>query len=65
MFKLKITKEIYPYDYYTQERYINGIGNIDEAMKCIKGKTKGEFIEALIAAGAKLSDTEFNMHKYA
>lgn len=31
----KIYKELFPYEYYTEERYFNKEGNIDEALKCI------------------------------
>ena len=35
MFNLIVEKEIYPYAYYTLDRYKKGFGNVDEAFKYI------------------------------
>ena len=30
-----IYKELFPYEYYTEDRYKNNVGDIDEAVNCI------------------------------
>lgn len=72
MFKLPDTvKGIFPYDYYTMERYIENIGNITEAMEFLPKNTREEFVESLNAAGAlidgdnPLAEQTFDMYKFA
>lgn len=56
----KIYKEIFPYGFYNSERYLNNIGNIDEACKFIK-ESKQDFITSLKNSGSQISETEFDM----
>ena len=39
-----IEKEIFPYSYYSKERYEHNIGNIDDAMKFIYESSREEFV---------------------
>ncbi|CAL5979631.1 DNA_polymerase [Hexamita inflata] len=59
-----IQKEVMCYNYYTEERYLNNIGNIEEASKYIDGHTKQEFISVLKKSDCMLDDN-FDMQKYA
>ena len=61
----KFYKEIMPYDYYTSKRYLCNIGVINEAFKDVHGSTIEEFKSSLTKSGALLSDTTFDMYKYA
>jgi len=66
MFSIKTEKEIFPYEYYTLERfYSNEYGKIDEAMNFIKNNTKDEFITSLKKSKSLINDNEFDMKKYA
>ncbi|CAL6050471.1 DNA_polymerase [Hexamita inflata] len=71
-----IQKEIMCYNYYTEERYVNNIGDIEEASKFISNHTKQEFISVLKksdcmiktskTSGAQSADDDcFDMQKYA
>ncbi|CAL6081082.1 DNA_polymerase [Hexamita inflata] len=60
-----IQKEVMCYNYYTEERYLNNIGNIEEASKYIDGHTKQEFISVLKKSDCMLDDKHFDMQKYA
>ncbi|CAL6107171.1 DNA_polymerase [Hexamita inflata] len=61
----QIQKEVFCYNYYTKSRYLNNIGNIDEASKYINNSTKQEFIEALQKSDCMIDDNCFDMQKYA
>ena len=56
-----IYKEIFPYSYYTLEKYMNRLGNIQDAMKCIHDSTETQFIQSLKRAGAFINETTFDM----
>ncbi|CAL6020249.1 DNA_polymerase [Hexamita inflata] len=60
-----IQKEIMCYNYYTEERYVNNIGNIEEASKFISNHTKQDFISVLKKSDCLLQDNCFDMQKYA
>ncbi|CAL6005040.1 DNA_polymerase [Hexamita inflata] len=60
-----IQKEIMCYNYYTEERYVNNIGNIEEASKFISNHTKQEFISVLKKSDCMIDDNCFDMQKYA
>ncbi|CAL6055118.1 DNA_polymerase [Hexamita inflata] len=60
-----IQKEIMCYNYYTEERYLNNIGNIEEASKYIDGHSKQEFISVLKKSDCMIGDESFDMQKYA
>lgn len=49
MFDLKITKEIFPYNYYTEHLYNNGIGSVKDSYKLLQDKsiTINEYKESL------------------
>ena len=56
-----IYKEIFPYTYYTLEKYMNKLGNIQDAMKCIYDSTETQFIQSIKRAGAYINETTFDM----
>ncbi|CAL5975618.1 DNA_polymerase [Hexamita inflata] len=60
-----IQKEVMCYNYYTEERYLNNIGDIEEASKYIDGHSKQEFISVLKKSDCMLDDKHFDMQKYA
>ncbi|CAL5975214.1 DNA_polymerase [Hexamita inflata] len=60
-----IQKEIMCYNYYTEERYLNNIGDIEEASKYIDCHSKQEFISVLKKSDCMLDDKHFDMQKYA
>ncbi|CAL6080352.1 DNA_polymerase [Hexamita inflata] len=71
-----IQKEIMCYNYYTEERYVNNIGDIEEASKFISNHTKQEFISVLKKSDSMIKtsktsgaqsagDNCFDMQKYA
>ncbi|CAL6030208.1 DNA_polymerase [Hexamita inflata] len=61
----KIYKEIFPYTYYTMNRYCNKIGSITEASKHIGKNTKEEFIFSIKNAQAYVDEDTFDLQKYA
>ncbi|CAL6077455.1 DNA_polymerase [Hexamita inflata] len=61
----KIYKEIFPYTYYTMNRYCNKIGSIEEASKHIGKNTKEEFILSIRNAQAYVDEDTFDLQKYA
>ena len=78
MFKLDSgVKEAFPYDYYTAERVIEGIGNIQDAVQFVKPQLKQQFIQNIetLDCYAKNDETSeasanevsrlFDMKKYA
>ncbi|CAL6032980.1 DNA_polymerase [Hexamita inflata] len=64
-----IQKEVMCYNYYTKSRYLDNIGDIDEALQFITMKdvidVKQEFIEALKKSNCMIEDKSFDMQKYA
>ena len=58
----KIFKEIFPYSYYNKTRYLNNIGDVDEAMKAIFENTREEFIKN---GESLIDDNHFDMQKYS
>ncbi|CAL6026135.1 DNA_polymerase [Hexamita inflata] len=58
-----LVKEIFPYDYYTEELYLDNVGDIKEATKYIKA-SESQFRISLQKANAMLDDEHFDMFKY-
>ena len=62
-------KEVFPYKYYTMERLSKNIGVIEEAGenedKRWTEETKQQFRHNIDIIGCRLSDTTFDMYKYA
>ena len=55
-------KEVFPYSYYTKNRYLNGTGSISEACKCLSGgHTKDDFIESLNKSKSIISEDTIDM----
>ena len=66
MFKLDSgIKEAFPYDYYTSDRVIEGIGVIQDALQFVKPSLKQQFLNNIETINVKLSETTFDMKKYA
>ena len=61
----KIYKEIFPYNYYTKENYLNEIGSITDAFKHTKNATIDELSNSITKANALLPNGKFNMQIYA
>ncbi|CAL6035480.1 DNA_polymerase [Hexamita inflata] len=58
-----LVKEIFPYDYYTEELYLDNVGDIKEATKYIKA-SESQFRISLQKANAMLDEEHFDMFKY-
>ena len=66
MFKLNTgVKEAFPYDYYTSERVLEGIGNINDALEYVKPSLKQQFLNNIETLNVKIDDETFDMKKYA
>ncbi|CAL6092827.1 DNA_polymerase [Hexamita inflata] len=61
----KIYKEIFPYTYYTMNRYLIKFGSIEEASKHIGKHTKEEFIFSIQNAQAYVDEDTFDLQQYA
>lgn len=63
----KIYKEVFCYEYYTKSKYLNRIGNIEEAFKHvhIDGVKIEDFITSLEKSGSRINETEFDMQKFS
>ncbi|CAL6030573.1 DNA_polymerase [Hexamita inflata] len=60
-----IEKEIFPYDYYTEQRYLKNIGSIQDAMPFVQDATYEQFKKSIIAAESLIGTDQFDMQKYA
>lgn len=67
MFKLDSgIKEAFPYNYYTEERVVEGKGSIDEAVKYVKPSLKEQFIHNIdLIPNVRIDENTFDMKKYA
>ena len=66
MFKLNSgAKEAFPYGYYTAERALQGVGEINEALAFVKPSLKQQFLNNIGTLDVKIDDNTFDMKKYA
>ena len=67
MFKLASgVKEVFPYDFYTVERYTNGIGDIKEATEYLKSDDVNQFIKNIDeVVKCRIDGDKFDLKKYA
>ena len=64
-----IFKEVFPYTYYSEQKYISNVGSVVEAFKCIESQPRNkatlkDFINCIEKANARLNNNEFDMRKY-
>jgi len=65
MFKLEITKDIMPYDLYTQDNINNFDESIDLALQYIKDKDKEDFIKNIDENNFRTSNNRFRHMEYS
>ncbi|CAL6056797.1 DNA_polymerase [Hexamita inflata] len=61
----KIVKELFPYDYYTEQRYLKNVGNIKDALPFVEKADYQQFKDSISAADSLIGQDCFDMQKYA